>query len=38
MRPDIARRLDSPMVGRERELEAVRLAFERAVEERSAVW
>ena len=27
-----ARRLDSPMVGRERELEAVRLAFERAVE------
>ena len=28
-----ARRLDSPMVGRERELEAVRLAFERTVEE-----
>ena len=27
-----ARRLDSPMVGRERELEAVRLAFERTVE------
>ena len=31
MQPD-TRRLDSPMVGRERELEAVGLAFERTVE------
>ena len=34
-RPGRARRLDSPMVGRERELGAARQAFERAVAERT---
>src|SRR5204862_276130 len=33
--PGRARRLDSPMVGRERELAALRQAYERAVGERS---